>query len=358
MWWIRSIKQNTEKEKQRLLNNQAELDTLRERLVLILVTVLPLVTILQWGLSFFTDSLTQRRPAYLTISVILLVIELFYRLWKRPQFTYFLIAITLTAYEAVKNSYYTPGMPSTMEICILFIIPLFLPMKSIYVTGIQMCSAILYMLIAMPIKPAFIRGEECINIVLASLVALILGQVERKAILENYELKRIAYIEERTDTLTGVCNRRKLFEDVKALESEYTGDIGLFVLDIDYFKDYNDTYGHLQGDECLKAISRLLRTVGQSASFDVYRYGGEEFVGLVKNQTAIAVGEICERIRREVEDLQLRHIKSVNGIVTVCIGYSVSNAQQRKNYEALFLEADTAVYKAKESGKNRVIRFS
>jgi two-component system chemotaxis response regulator CheY len=168
------------------------------------------------------------------------------------------------------------------------------------------------------------------------------------------ELAKLA----RTDPLTQLNNRLRLHEDVigvheRALRSGRTFTVAL--CDLDGFKAYNDTYGHLEGDEALRrvggAIARHVRA-GDSA----YRYGGEEFLVVLPDATAAQALVGMERLRRAVEALAIPHAGRIPpGIVTLSIGIASWHAERDETPTQVLDAADVALYAAKAHGRNRVV---
>ena len=151
-----------------------------------------------------------------------------------------------------------------------------------------------------------------------------------------------------TDALTGLYNRKKLNEVLdSAVEAAASGTpVGLIMLDVDYFKKYNDSFGHLAGDEVLKSVSlAVARAVGERGL--PARYGGEEFVVVVQGKWADRVDEIAEDIRRAIEGhpWSLRQVTASLGVCRWTPGQTVRELVER---------ADTALYVSKQSGRNRV----
>lgn len=169
----------------------------------------------------------------------------------------------------------------------------------------------------------------------------------------NEELARTA----RIDPLTGLGNRLRMREDLVSLISRMQryGTIACVgLLDLDTFKKYNDTYGHLMGDRALKAVARVIS--GQIRSGDgAYRYGGEEMVCLFPEQSLDEAAGVMERIRQSVEDLALPHVDNLpSKLVTVSAGVSRITAGDLDKPERVLEEADRALYRAKAGGRNRV----
>jgi diguanylate cyclase (GGDEF)-like protein len=162
-----------------------------------------------------------------------------------------------------------------------------------------------------------------------------------------------------TDGLTGLYNY-KYFQD--SLESEilrakrYNHYVSLLILDIDYFKNYNDTYGHVRGDNILIALSKVLKSKTREVDI-VARYGGEEFVIILPETEEKKAKSLANRIRRAVEeyDFSFKSFKKGNKI-TISIGGAIYpfNAKSKK---VLIDKADKALYRAKDTGRNKVVFF-
>jgi diguanylate cyclase (GGDEF)-like protein len=128
----------------------------------------------------------------------------------------------------------------------------------------------------------------------------------------------------------------------------------LAIGDIDWFKSYNDSYGHLMGDRALTTVGEVFRD--QLRSDDrCYRYGGEEFVILLREHTEGDAATALERVRRHTESLGLAHAGSTVGVVTISIGLAVATIGSDFDLEAWFKRADRALYEAKANGRNRVV---
>jgi len=171
---------------------------------------------------------------------------------------------------------------------------------------------------------------------------------------------RVLFDSER-DTLTGLYNRKKLEQKLgellvgrmrghKRKRDDNTTDY-LAVFDIDHFKRINDNHGHLMGDEVLLVFAGLVRNTLRDVDW-VFRYGGEEFVALIKDVPPETISPILERVRSTVQD----HTFPQVGQVTVSIGFTAIADQALPPY--LFEEADKALYFAKEQGRNRVCDYS
>jgi two-component system, chemotaxis family, sensor kinase Cph1 len=161
-----------------------------------------------------------------------------------------------------------------------------------------------------------------------------------------------------TDGLTAIANRRA-FNDRLLAEWARAGrsskSLSLVILDLDFFKQYNDHYGHVMGDECLKQVARVLQDRGRSADL-VARIGGEEFSLLLPDTDIEGAMLVAETARSNVEGLRLEHAKSPVGVVTASFGVATATDLSTETARDLMQAADKALYEAKGSGRNRVVR--
>ncbi|WP_369815875.1 GGDEF domain-containing protein [Achromobacter sp. 2789STDY5608615] len=164
--------------------------------------------------------------------------------------------------------------------------------------------------------------------------------------------------EAQTDGLTGIANRRT-FDEALAREWASAGRDGqplsLLFLDADRFKLYNDRYGHQEGDQLLKMLALTLRGKARRPRDLAARYGGEEFVALLPDTARARAIDIAEHIRQAVVGLRAQHEDNEGGIVTVSIGVATMVPRAGEDAAALVEAADAAVYRAKETGRNRVV---
>ncbi len=182
-----------------------------------------------------------------------------------------------------------------------------------------------------------------------------LQQVTNELQAANERLNLLA----NTDSLTRLANRHR-FDELYPLEctraAEKGEDISLLLLDIDYFKQYNDHLGHLAGDRCLRQISATLRRPASGVRHWAARYGGEEFALVFFGADAKTAAAAAETFRQRIETLGIVHQASPLGKVTVSIG--VASASSCDSYAAqdIFAAADKALYQAKANGRNMVCR--
>ena len=131
--------------------------------------------------------------------------------------------------------------------------------------------------------------------------------------------------------------------------------LSLILLDIDHFKAYNDSYGHIAGDKCLQMIARVLESCANRPSDLAARFGGEEFVCILPETALGGAVAVAEKIRRSIMDINIPHkSSSVADRVTASFGVAAAHCSTEGSATDLLKQADTLLYRAKESGRNRV----
>jgi diguanylate cyclase (GGDEF)-like protein len=159
------------------------------------------------------------------------------------------------------------------------------------------------------------------------------------------------------DGLTDIPNRRALDQ---ALDQEWRrasragAPMAVIILDVDYFKRYNDRFGHAAGDECLRKVARTLTAALLRPADLAARYGGEEFAAVLPETQLEDAGQVAERIRVGVADLALPHPDSEAApVVTVSLGVAATWPEPNRTLQELVEKADRLLYEAKSSGRNR-----
>ncbi|MCK9389074.1 MAG: diguanylate cyclase [Sulfuritalea sp.] len=193
--------------------------------------------------------------------------------------------------------------------------------------------------VAKPVRPAVVKVR-------------VKNQIELKAARE--QLTRLAI----TDGLTGLSNRR-CFDEALAMEYARhirSGEIlSLILLDIDHFKAFNDTYGHVLGDDCLRRVARAIDDVIVRTTDLAARYGGEEFVCILPGTDQAGAVVIAEKIRQGIMDLAIPHrASSAEACVTASFGVSSARCVPGESALNLVAHADERLYAAKAGGRNRV----
>jgi diguanylate cyclase (GGDEF)-like protein len=177
---------------------------------------------------------------------------------------------------------------------------------------------------------------------------------EEELRIANEHLEELASL----DGLTGLANRRG-FDRQLEIEwknaTEHHEPIALMMIDIDHFKLYNDRYGHVSGDTCLRSVGETLSLVTLETAVLVARYGGEEFALLLPGLELSRITALAEEARRSIEDLYITHAEAPCGHVTISIGVESIVPRPGQTAADLVLSADRALYAAKRCGRNRVV---
>lgn len=181
----------------------------------------------------------------------------------------------------------------------------------------------------------------------------------QRALLESMEKKnRNLSMEILLDELTGIPNRRgvrSFLQDVWQASKLEPFNVVLFMLDLDFFKRYNDCHGHIVGDQCLKLVAACFTEIFSQWDGMVGRFGGEEFVGFIRDISFEEAEKAAEKIREAVEDLNLIYFSNnIEQLITVSIGGIWSRSDCFENYPDLVTLADKKLFDAKNTGRNKV----
>ncbi|MEN0106531.1 MAG: sensor domain-containing diguanylate cyclase [Pseudomonas sp.] len=203
-----------------------------------------------------------------------------------------------------------------------------------------------------------------VGLSMAAFARVFLKQISRSEVAENEMRAAHKALQKFSleDALTGLANRRRL-DDVLPQElgrvRRTRAPLGVIMLDIDYFKLYNDRYGHVAGDAAIQAVATVLASCARRAEDLPARYGGEEMMLLLPGANEAHCLEIAENIRQAVFDLGREHLGSPLGVLSVSLGVAVAYPQHAENDDvaALVKQADTALYQAKHQGRNQACAY-
>lgn len=202
-----------------------------------------------------------------------------------------------------------------------------------------------------------------IGIILMALLAMIIttGMIQNKFLRQTRDLEdmnQLLYQKTISDELTGLYNYRYFLEQLeniwlKCMENQT--EISLAMIDIDFFKKYNDYYGHQEGNNCISKVSDILKNNTQCQGGFVARYGGEEFVVVMPDTGASEAKKIAENLRSLVEQSNIEHIKSqLYRYVTISIGVATMIPKKGVTFDTLIKRSDYVLYEVKKAGRNRV----
>ncbi|MFC3203546.1 diguanylate cyclase [Alteromonas oceani] len=158
------------------------------------------------------------------------------------------------------------------------------------------------------------------------------------------------------DPLTGLYNRYYMNAEIPAIFKHCVREqvnFGVMMIDIDNFKSFNDTYGHLEGDNCLAQVASALKNTLRRPQDKILRYGGEEFAVFLPNTDREGVGQLAKAMCEKVESLNIENSNCGSGVITISLGFVVSKPDYQTSLAGLVNEADLALFEAKMAGKNQ-----
>lgn len=237
-------------------------------------------------------------------------------------------------------------------------------------SGYDICSQVKANPETMSIPIMFVTGEgsdesELHGLQLGALdylrkpfhIALVKARVSN--LLELKQKTDLLEVYANIDGLTNIPNRRSFdrhLADEWSHAQRKGRSVGLLFIDIDYFKQYNDHYGHAVGDSCLKRVAACIQRLASRSSDHVARYGGEEFAVVLRECEPEDVVQLCEKLRAGIERLQIRHDKSLAAkVVTISVGAAMAIPSRKDQPESLIVTADESLYEAKKLGRNTVV---
>lgn len=338
--------------KQLILDNRKAVDEYNERVLSTLLRMGCILILLPLFSAPFSNTKLDAIISYLLTFVSFFILFCLFKLPRMKKYvllgTYacFSILFLLTIYLSV---IYSPNMRGTFILVALAITPLSFIDRPRRIMLFVTFWLLVHTALAFYLKPQYVI-DDIINCLCAAILGGYLGNSIVQVRLESFEAKRLLVIEKDTDALTGLLNRRKLFETLESFETENSEKpSGIFMMDIDHFKNFNDSYGHAAGDECLRQFAGLLTNFSQNFRLSFYRYGGEEFLAFAYKYSKEELLSIAEKLRNAVEseDIAGQHI-------TISIGIAYNEEEKAQNYEKLIYRADEAAYVAKREGRNKV----
>lgn len=352
-----------QKQEQMMKSNAEEVERSNSRLTFAILIMGCAAFIPFLVVSFTVSSYNKLTAAYGVMFCVLILILLLFKKLRR-HFSSALIAYVayglLVAYSIFTSAFVTPESISVIILFFLFQIPIVVIDKGLRVNLVVILYSAVYMIVAIPFKDSVLVADEILNCLLFAAFGIGLGEILRSARLQNLELKRQALIREKTDDLTGLYSRKNLFEHFGSygMTEEKPACAGLLMIDVDYFKAYNDTYGHQAGDDCLRKIGDCFRAFGKEFDVKFFRYGGEEFVGVSTENNPEELYSIAETLVKAIYKLKIPHSAAKDDFITISAGVSSANDVSVERWEKYLLsQADIALYAAKTKGRNCAVQF-
>lgn len=363
MKWKEKHRASRAREELLMRENAADISAANARMLLVLLMIGIVLFALLWGLTFLLADYRPLRVVYGLIIVSLIVIHVLSQLPSMKTSAIVWLYCAFCAYAANAafcGIFVSPESIGVMILGCLVLLPTLTLDYSWRVNLVEIAIGVVYLVLVTPHKTTMTAENDIVNVSAFAAAALAAGTFLRRARLENFELERQTELRETTDYLTGLCNRRKLFDYLSECErKDCTSPItGMLMIDIDYFKLYNDTYGHVAGDECLRRIGGYFRELSQSYPVTVFRYGGEEFLCASDDFTREELLCFCDKLLSDIRRMGIENRAVARGQVTISIGMTVSVSPDERHYEQMISEADSALYEAKRAGRDRAVCFA
>jgi diguanylate cyclase (GGDEF)-like protein len=333
-------------------NNQSSIDEYNERTLSTLLLMGWVLTLLPLAAVPFSKTKAGAIPAYLITFALFFSLYFLYKIPTVKKYSLiglyisFSVLFLLGIYLSVIHS---PNMRATILLGGFVIMPLSLIDRSRYIIPFLTFWLIVHTILAFYLKPLYAL-DDTINCLCSAILGIYLGRELIQVRLVSFEARRLLIIEKQTDELTGLFNRRKLYEDLTMLETaNLEKPSGFMMLDIDHFKEFNDNFGHINGDIYLRHLGKLMSEFAQLNRLSFYRFGGEEFVIIAYKYKEKELFTIADNLRKYLQNTD------INGQgTTVSIGVVYCGDEQVFNYEDAIDQADKAVYTAKHLGRNQV----
>jgi diguanylate cyclase (GGDEF)-like protein len=282
---------------------------------------------------------------------------------------YTLISLTyvnITAFGIYLGVWANRGMIAGTYPGILISALLLFYIPAVYHLCLTLCSMIIFTVLVVLFKNPEIYRIDMPNIFFSGAVSMVIGwqvimnRVSLASYAGNMEDERNNYYDQSTiDELTQLKNRRHFTNTIQRTVTNYRQSdnyLCIAILDIDYFKNYNDYYGHPEGDECLRKVGGALMDLYNSMNIYAARIGGEEFALIWFEEEITETQNVASCVCEKIRNLNIRHERSETApYVTVSVGVNVTRCGALSDIETLYNSADKALYIAKKNGRNRAV---
>ncbi len=325
--------------------------------------------IVSFASDFFTSAgVSNLRWAYLGVTTVAIVIYIYIKCFAKNYHTGLIYIVNTLAviYSFIVGALVIPNGTSVTFIVVLFMSSTLYLDYGWRIHLFMTCATIAFVVGISFFKTPEAFSAEAMNSFIVLALLFVIGTMVRSArlgvLVAQNTLSGYAYI----DQLTGINNRRKLFEDFAKFEDTQTAQkiTALAILDVDFFKKFNDRYGHQAGDSCLRKFGNCLALLQERYSVFCYRYGGEEFTVAFIDCDKATVDNAVEYFLEELRKCQIPHQDSPYSILTASVGVSYiaeqnatnhGETQKKQSFEKMLSVADSALYKAKEGGRNKAV---
>lgn len=302
--------------------------------------------------SIFRKSMRAALPGYLSAFFVIGLLWLLYAFKKvkiYPILYAYAFATSLYGLVIYLSIVRFPDRPAGTALIYFAIVPLLIMDRSHRVNIYTFSLFAFHLICAFIFKDISMAMVDVVNTFISVVLGVLFGRLLFISRLNTFEFSRQLMIEKETDFLTGLSNRRRLYKDLETIRDKKINDIGILMMDIDYFKEYNDNYGHIDGDRYLRELSYMLQNFEKVYPVKFYRFGGEEFVCITTGINEDQILRLADNIRQSTKNLSNQKM-----MLSVSIGVSICDINCYKSIESFLVKADEALYKAKKLGRDRV----
>jgi len=285
----------------------------------------------------------------------------------KKHLIYTLITLTyanITAFGIYLGVWANPGMIAGTYLCVLICALLLFNIPAPFYLCLTLCSMMTFTVVVVIFKSPAVYGIDIPNVFFAGVAGLIIGwqvimnRLSLAAFADNMKYERDNYYHQSTvDELTQLKNRRDFRNTFQRFINTYRQSdkyLCVAILDVDYFKRYNDHYGHPEGDECLRKIGGALKDLHNNNDIYAARIGGEEFALIWFEKDVTETQNVALCVCEKIRNLNIRHEKSdAAPYVTVSVGINVTRCGALHDIDTMYNLADKALYAAKQNGRNR-----
>lgn len=275
---------------------------------------------------------------------------------KHPVVLVYIFFALYLCFAISANFGYDRDQEYVSAVVAIFMLPLLLLDRAWRINLLVAVSLAVSAFLSYRLKDRHFFSSDMVNLCVYAFAGIVMGKSVRMNRLNGFEAARVLTVERNTDSLTKLANRRNLFERLRrGNESLLQRPTGMFMIDIDNFKKYNDHYGHRAGDICLGMIGRCFADFGEKNALTFFRYGGEEFCALCWSKDYMELAAAAEALLQAVRDLRITFNVEDNasGIVTISLGYAAFDQTDLSyDFESMIKTADAALYSAKSHGRN------
>lgn len=313
--------------------------------------------------GFFTGYVADMMPVYAATAAIT-VLEIiadrivFFKAGNGMDSAVFLCMTKIYAFCIISGVSYSQKMPAISFFIFMIVLSILFIVRPWKLNLFNFCAGIAFCLSSYVQKPPSVALADIYDCWAFYIVAAAVSFWIVKLRVGFIRNEKLLTIQRDTDILTTLPNRRRFnIYAGEAFEDHKDKQLSILMMDIDHFKAYNDTKGHIAGDYCLESIGKALRRFGEERGIFFARYGGEEFVAVDTQHGRDELEEIAGEIVRTVYELGLPHESSSFRRITISVGYACQADAGAGDYIKLLECADKALYLAKQQGRNQIAGY-